>query len=490
LDVSNGSFVGNGTSVNDGQEVDLGSVALQTGASDMQVSSVAVDFNIRPWLYMSSVSIRDTTGKVLGEVDNLSSSNFTEITVGSDYRINIPISVVLPKATRTVAVLHGVFTTSNRTAQNIALTQIQVRSTDGTGVTLTSTFGNATTPNLTAMYVAYGGSSNSNLVVTVDPSSPNASIIQTNTGNTQTKNILMGVFDIKSQNINSTLQGLTVRLAVNSGTVGAAFANVQLNSGSTLLNTGNATNTGASFADYTFSNFNLPLPMNTYVPVSVYATINGNVNGVTASTSLTANAANITGIDSSSNNLQIASSGTLPGANLTFSLSGATVSGLAWSLNSGNATTQGGNYNRYPSQVNFSGSFTITAGNNPLYISTNGSTALTLATSSSINGSPVTTTNLTDGVSVLSPSNGVQSYDSGSAYQITPGSSRTFNFNGILSLNSTASTTIVSANAGVTSINLNSASGLGGGTAIPYTTLLQGINSDLHIAGVFLNGTL
>ncbi|MDR3558583.1 MAG: peptidoglycan-binding domain-containing protein, partial [Candidatus Pacebacteria bacterium] len=278
LDVSNGSYVGNGTAVNDGQEVDLGSVALQTGASDMQVSSVAVDFNVRPWLYMNSISLRDTSGKILGEVDNLNSSNFTEITVGSDYRINIPVSLVLPKATRTVAVLHGVFGTSNRAAQNIVITQVQVRSVDGTGVTLTSTFGNASTPNLTAMYASYGGSSNSSLVVSIDPNSPVAQTIQTNTGNTQTKNILLGVFDLKSQNINATLQGLTINVSMNGiGSVGTVFANLQLNSGSTLLNTGNIANTAASSSAVTFSNFNLALPQNTQVPVSVYATVNGNV---------------------------------------------------------------------------------------------------------------------------------------------------------------------------------------------------------------------
>jgi hypothetical protein len=485
LDVSNGSFVGNGSAVNDGQEVDLGSVALQTGASDMQVSSVAIDFNVRPWLYMSSLSIRDTTGKVLGEVDNLNSSNFTEITVGSDYRINIPISIVLPKATRTIAVLHGVFGTSNRTAQNIAITQIEVRSVDGTGVTLTSDFGNSSNPNLTAMYASYGGSSNSSLVVSIDPNSPVSQTIQTNTGNTQTKNILLGVFDLKSQNINATLQGLTVNLSMTGqGSVGTVFANLQLNSGSTLLNTGNFTNSLASTTSVTFSNFNLALPQNVQVPVSVYATINGNVNAVTGSVSLVANATNITGIDSSSNNLTISSTGTLPGASMIFSLSGVSVSGLAWSIN---PTLTGGNYNRYPSQTIFSGSVTVSAGNNALYLSSNGGTALTLATSS-----PTVGANLNATFASFAPSNGVQVYDNLTTgptyYQIPSGGSRTFNFNGTMALTA-PSTTQILANAGVTSINLNTSNGFGSGTAVPYNTLLQGLNSDFHVAGAYLNGT-
>jgi hypothetical protein len=485
LDVSNGSYVGNGTAVNDGQEVDLGSLALQTGASDMQVSSVALDFNVRPWLYMNSISIRTTSGQVLAEVDNLNSSNFTEITIGSDYRINVPISTVLPKATRTIIVLHGVFGTSNRTEQNIAVTQAQVRSVDGTGVTLTSTLGDSSNPNLTAMYASYGGSSNSSLVVSIDPSSPVAQTIQTNTGNTQTKNILLGVFDLKSQNINATLQGLTVNVSMTGvGSVGSVFANLQLNSGSTLLNTGNIVTTNGSSSAVTFSNFNLPLPQNIQVPVSVYATVNGNVNGVTGSVSLTASAENITGIDSSSNNLTLSSNGTLPGANMTFSLSGVTVSGLSWTIN---PTSAGGNYNRYPAQTIFSGSVTISAGNNALYISSIGANALTLATSS-----PTTGANLAASFASFAPSNGVQVYDnltSGTTYyQIPSGGSRTFNFNGTLALTA-ASTTQVLANAGITSVNLNTSNGLGAGTAVPYTTLLQGLNSDFHVAGAYLNGT-
>jgi peptidoglycan hydrolase-like protein with peptidoglycan-binding domain len=80
LDLSNGSIVGNGTAVNDGQEIDLGSIALQTGASDMAVTSASVDFSVRPWLYMTSLSVRDTTGKVLAQVDGLNQSMFSEST--------------------------------------------------------------------------------------------------------------------------------------------------------------------------------------------------------------------------------------------------------------------------------------------------------------------------------------------------------------------------------------------------------------------------
>jgi hypothetical protein len=481
LDVSNGSFVGNGTSVNDGQSVSITSFALQSGPSDMAVSSIALDFNVRPWLYMTSLSIVSTNGTVLGTVNNLSQSNFTEITVGSDYRITIPVNFVVPKATRYIVELNSQFGVSNRQGLDIYVSQAEVRSVDGTGVTLTSDYGNSATPTALGLFVDYGGSSASSLLVQIDSSSPNTETIQTNTGNVQTSNILMGAFDFRSQNINATLQALTAHLAMTGqGSIGSTFGNLQLYAGSQLLSSGTFANPTASSSDVTFSNFNLPLPENTPVAVSLEATINGGVNAVVASTSLVVTTANIVGIDANSNNLTIASSGTLPGANLTFSLSGQSLSGLAWSLNT---TAPGGNLNRYPSQTQFTGSVTVTAGTNPIYISSNGATALTFATSSTAGAG----SNLTATIASFAPSNGPQSNDPVGAYQITGGSSRTFNFNGSLAY-AGASTTQILANAGVVSVNLNTAAGLGGGTANPITTLLQGLNSDFHVAGAYLNG--
>jgi hypothetical protein len=296
----------------------------------------------------------------------------------------------------------------------------------------------------------------------------------------------LGVWDFKSQNINSTLQGLTVNLNMNGvGSIGSTFAYVSLQSGSTVLNTGTPVAPTASTSAVTFSNFNLALPADQYIPVSVYATVNGAVTGITASTSLTAIAANITGIDSSSNNLTLSSSGTIPGGGVqTMSLSGSTLSALAWSLNGGNPTVPAGTSNKYPSQVYYNGSFTVQAGNNPIYLSTNGTKALTLATTSS---SAVV---LTDNPTVFAAADGTQSWDSaGSYYTINANSSRTFNITGVLALGaSVSSATQVSASVGATAVNLSSTAGGVSSADIPITTQLQGLNSDFSKGSVFLNG--
>ena len=486
LTIAKGSFTGNGTVVNDGQAVDISSYDLQAGASDEQVSALSFDFNVRPWLYVNSFSLYNAaTGATLATVSGLTQANFTELTVGSDYRLTIPgVSLVVPAGKKITVVLKAQFGVSNRTGLSIYVSRAEVRAVDGTGVTITQNIGTGIAPDGgLSTYVAYGGQNNSNLVVTIDPSSPNTGIVQTNTAPTQTQNVLLGIFDFKSQNINSTLQGLTVNLNMSGiGSVGSAFANVQLKTGSTLLTSGTIATSTASTSAVTFTNFNLPLPTNTYVPVSVYVTVNGGVNGILASTSLALSASNVVGIDANSNALTLSSSATLPSANQTFILAGVNLSNLAWAINT---TTTGGNFNRYPSQTLFNGSFTVTAGSNPVYISTVGATALTIATSSSVAAT------ITAPITVFAPSNGTQSYDSaGNYFQITPGSSRTFNITGSLSLNGTASTTQVLASVGVTSVNLNSNTNLGAGTAIPYNFLLQGLNSDFSKGSVYLNGSL
>lgn len=474
LNIAKGTFVGNGVTVNDGQAVDVASFDLQAGASDMAVSSLNFDFDVRPWLYITSLSVYNAaTGATLATVSGLTQSNFTELTVGDDYRLTVPgISLVVPAGKKITIVLHAQFATSNRDSTNIHVSRAEVRAVDGTNVTTTESVGSPTSSDWTGglgLYVAYAGKNSSNLIVTIDPSSPNTGIIQTNTGTTQTQNVLLGIFDIKSQNIDATLQGLTVNLNMSGiGSVGSVFSNVQLKTGSTLLTSGSISSSTASTSAVVFSNFNLPLPSNTYVPVSVYVNILGGVNGVSASTSLQLLSANFSGIDSSSNALTLSGSGTLPSANQTFILSGVDLSNLAWSIAAPGIVS-----NSTAKTTTFSGSFTVTAGSNPVYLSTTAATALTLETNATTTGGVVAS------FSNFVPSNGIQSYDvAGTDYQITPGSSRTFTVNGTVTNGAGVSQSIA---AGISAINFSTTAAGVGSPNLPITFLLQGLNSDNHI---------
>jgi hypothetical protein len=419
IDLSNGSYVGNGTSVNDGQGVDIASVGLQAGSSDMQVSSVAIDFNVRPWLYMSSLSLVDTSGHVVGEVDNLNSSNFSEITVGSDYRITIPMNLIVSKATKPIVVLHGQFATNNRDNVFIYVTQLQVRAVDGTGVTLTSTLGDQAISGSGSLglYVSYSGENKSNLLVSIDGSSPQNGVnVQTNSGNTQTKNVLLAVYKMESQNTDSTLQGLTVNVSTNQS-VGSIFGNVQLYSGSVLLSSGSIGNSSASSSDVTFTNFNLKLPADTYVPITVEATVQGGVNNAAASTSLTVTTANITGIDASTNPLTMNNSDSIVNSGiLNFTLNGVNASNIA--VGTANVSTGKNGTTGFTQDL----SFTLNAGNSDLYVSKNPAYVLGVLVNGYAIGTVVATSSA---LSSMSASTG--SYiDNGSSYSVPAGTSRTF----------------------------------------------------------------
>lgn len=418
VDLSNGTYVGNGTSVNDGQSVDIASIGLQTGASDMQVTSASIDFNVRPWLYMTSLSLVDTNGNTLATINNLNRDNFSEITVGSDYRLTIPVNFVIPATTKKIVVLHGVFGTSNRDGLNIYVSQVQVRAVDGTGVSVTSTLGSGSAPTGLGLYVAYGGQNSSSILVSLDGSSPqNGNNIQTNSGNTQTKDVTLAVYKFKSQNVDSTLQGLTVNILTEPLKAAAIFGNIQLMNGSTLLSSGTiGTETASGTAPVTFSNFNMNLPADTYTPLTIRGTVQGGVDGQTASTSLVASASNITGIDTSSNPLTVSTSGTVYGSALNFTLNGVNASDLAVTP-SAPTTYQGAN-----GVVSATQKFTWTlhAGNTDLYVSKTPS--LAIATSSG--ASTATSSNLTG----MTASTG--SYvDTATDYSVPAGNSRTFSVN-------------------------------------------------------------
>ena len=75
-----------------GQSYDVAAYNVRAGASDMAIQNISLDFNVRLWLYARTITIKDDSGYIVGQSDNLSASNFTELIVGSQYRLNIPVS--------------------------------------------------------------------------------------------------------------------------------------------------------------------------------------------------------------------------------------------------------------------------------------------------------------------------------------------------------------------------------------------------------------
>ena len=374
-----------------GQSADFVGYKLQAAASDMAVTSMSVDFSRRFWLYANTLTVKDETGKVVAQVSNLNASNFTEMAVGTDYRISIPVTGLVVKATQIKYLTVGASfnPVSDRADDTITVSQAQVRSVDGTGVTDTETTAVLTG---TQGQFSYKGTNIGNLIITTDTASPVAQVVQVSTA-AQTMNVPLAIFDIKSQNQPGTLQTLTVDLSMSSTSgsgvttfgVGEIFSNLQLTVGGLTYSASAISTTSA-----TFSNMNVPLVADVYTPVKISATLAQNTtnkyNGTVVRVSLTPNTSTVTPnpviVDATYNNVVPTSNAALNGNYLTFSSAGVSAGSLATVIGNTVSNTSGS------STKDITFNWSLTAGNNPIYISATSTTALTVATS----GTPGTLT--------------------------------------------------------------------------------------------------
>ncbi len=369
-----------------GQAYDVVGYKLQANASDMAVTNFSLDFNTRVWLYANSITIKDETGAVVGSVNNLNQGNFSELTVGSDYRITVPVNLVV-KATQSkyLTVNLSFNAVSDRSSGPIAITQAQVRAVDGTGITGTETRGDGTlttTEGTGYRGFTYQGSNIGQLVVTTDSNSPAQGLIQVSTA-AQTQNVVLGIFDIKVQNEAGTLQRLDVKIDSLAGVSAAsALANVQLKiNGQTYSASTIGTTT-------TFSNLNVPLTADVYVPMTISATIVQNTAGVidnttlrvslpTAGTVSTSAYFNPSVIDATYNTVINNSANTLLANSQSFTSTGVTASNLQTSFGAKTCDTTLATCSQ-----TFKFTYSLTAGNNPVYVSTNAALAVGVTHSS------------------------------------------------------------------------------------------------------------
>ena len=361
-----------------GQSYDLAGYKVQAAASDMAVTSLSFDFDSRFWLYANTITVKDETGKVVGQVSNLNASNFTELTVGSDYRINVPVTGLIVKATQAkYLTLNASFTpVTDRLSTTLNVVSAQIRAVDGTGVTDTETV-------TAARSFMYSNTTVGQLIITTDTASPAAQVIQVSTA-AQTQNVPLAIFDIKSQNQASTLQSLIVNLSISSTTlpVGSLFSNVQIKAGGLTYSASTLSSTTA-----TFTNLSIPLNADVYTPITVTATLaqdtsnlyDGTIVRVSLTPNATAGSLNPSIIDATYNNVVPSSVAALNGNYLTFSAAGVTTGSLATNV----GTPATGSTNASSSQ-SFTFTYNLTAGNNPIYVSATSSIALATSTSGNV----------------------------------------------------------------------------------------------------------
>ena len=447
LSIASSGSVGVGATVNAGQSVDIAGFKLQAGPSDMQVNTMTVDFNVRPWLYFTDFSlVNQTTGQVLVPATAISQANFTEITASQDYRYTLSgLNFVVPHGQTVNVVLHGDMVPSTGQAKGyINVITAQLRSVDGTGVVDTETLNPAACANTSPSpcgSVYFSGTLQANLIFSLDSTSPLSQVIQTQSG-ASTNAVPLAVYDVQAQNSAATLQSLTMNIGVNGTTVTptSVYSSIQLQAPNGLTYYGTIANntTGSTEAGtISFTNMNIPLPLLQNVPLKVIGSVASGVTAVTSTTSIATGTASpavvlgiVGGVDSSFNTPTVQGNGTVSSAVITYSTNSAiTVTPGVQPGTPGN-TCQLTTSNNSTVGENCTYTFTVSAGASPLYISANPIYAV--ATTSNLTGAAASTTYMTQVTAVgNSLPQDVAGTGSGAtatgSFVVPSNSSRTFN---------------------------------------------------------------
>ncbi len=413
-----------GASLDKGETEDVVRYKLQAAASDEQVTSVSLDFDTRLWLMAGSVTIKDDSGAVVAQKTGLSASDFTELTVGTSYRLYVPVNYVIPRAqSRYFTVSVTMLPISDRSAATVTISQFQVRAVDGTGVSDTQTC-NSSSCGSTRTF-SYTGSNTGSIISTLNANSPLKRLVQIS-NSTKTEGVVLAKYDLKSQNRDATLRTLKVYVKTDGTSVNTLFSRFQIQAGSQTYTASetnvSSPNTTAS-STVTFTDLMIPLQKDVYTTVTVLADVaqpssNGALDGKMASTTIVANTGNVAAEDSTFNTVTV-NSVSLTGSDAIFSASGAILSNMTTTLGSpvlsNNVTVS--------QPVSFT--YTLQAGDNTLYVAAAPTTALS-TTSTGYGSAANASSTLTSVTATPSEVSG----DASTYFVVPAGGSRTFRWSG------------------------------------------------------------
>lgn len=427
LTVSLNSFASN-VSIKKGETKDVVAIKAQATAGNVAVTRFDIRMDKRPWLYFSKLVLKDSTGVVIATKNLSASTDATEITVGTDYLVRFDgiSAVVVPGTDRIFVVSATALSTTDKLSSdvdvNVSVPSSSIRTVNGKGFTdslgLSGT--NFTAGTTGRLVTLTGTGSTGNVLARVSPTTP-AQRIQTTSTNGETTGVILGSFDFKSENSDSTINSLIFTLK-NSNSVGFStmYKRVYLAVGGSTYQVDSVGTTS------TFSNLNIALPRDQWITATLKADVADQddfTNGTVASTTMTVNTTNIVGIDANYNTVTASAANTITSNDVTFLQSGASVSNLLATaeLNDNGTSRATG------ATIGFQFTFNNT-GNTDLYISTVSNTAL--ATSSTLTTANSSTT-LKDTLTVTSPST-VAGDLAGSYYIIPSNTSRTFKYTGTM----------------------------------------------------------
>lgn len=436
--------VSTGNTVRMGETKNVFSARLQATAGRVVVSRVDVKFSdsssVRPWSTLSRVILKDATGNVLAERAITGSSDFTEITAGSDYRLRFDglNYTVNPGTDAHLVVAVTVRTASNHVGTQTITVSIPnggIRTVNGKGYT--DSLGN---DSITKNFVLTGTlGSAANIFTRLSPNSPLARIAPIS-ATQPTSDVVLGIYGLKSENTGSKVNAMnfTVQTDPSWGNVTTLLSSLRLRDGDRTYGATSFNNAGLA----TFTNLNIDLTQDVWKDLTLLMNVNATSSAVKASSTMVASS--ITGIDTNDNALTI-SGGNQTGSNVTLSANAISVSNMSVANDAGIPAVANGPVVKYPVRY----SFTLTNnGSNDLFVSKDAALLVGTTTVPAANASSTLTS--------ISPVAAIAN-DTPAAYVLSSnGGSRTFTLNGTIGRSSNASN---SETLTITQINYGTASG-------------------------------
>lgn len=420
--VSLSSYAGNNT-IKKGETKDLIAVKLQATAGAVGVSRFDVRLDKRPWLYFSTITLKDSNGVVIATKNLSSAADATELTVGTDYLVRFDgiNAVVTPGTDRTLVVSGTVLSVTDKIVSgtdvtvNASIPSASIRTINGKGYTdsigLSGTVFTAGT-NSRVMTLSASGSI-ANVLVKLDSVSPDTRIVTTSTSG-ETNGVVLGKFSFKSENRASTLNTLKFTIAGIGADAADAIKRLYVSNGTQTVQVDTVGTTS------TFSNLTFNLPQDVWTTVTVTADLADQDEfpaGAVFTASTTVNTTNIVGVDSNFTTVTASGANIVNANSMTFLPVGVSVT-----VGSSPVTlVQVDNGSSAVTKKDITFKFTVNnTGSNDIYISRDPHKAVATSTTFA-----ATTTSL-ESIAVGSSMNN----DTSTVYIVPAGASRQFTLSG------------------------------------------------------------
>jgi hypothetical protein len=427
--VSLSSYAGD-TTIKKGETKDMVAVKLQATAGKVAVTRFDVRMNNRPWLYFSTLTLKDSDGTVIATKNLSSASDATEITVGSDYLVRFEglNYVVTPGADKTLVVSGTAMANTDKITAGAPVIVVSVptgaiRTINGKGFTDSLGLGTVATAGTSGRTVTLtSAGTTANILGRVSTSDQSQRFVTTSTSG-QTNGVELAAFDFKSENSDSTLNTLIFTLSSNGNSQtewSHALKNLRLTDGSTSYNVNSVATTS------TFANLNIKLQKDSWKTLKLVADIADQdefTSGSVLIASTTINATNVVGVDGSYTTVTASGSNVVNASQVTFLAAGVSISNLSASV--GTAITN----NNTTVGYNATYKFTLTNnGSSDIYVAKAPGVMLATSSAASTGGSTASST-----ISSVAADIDTRSGDTTLAYVIPSNTSRTFTFTGRLS---------------------------------------------------------